>query len=66
VHHPIIFKGEMAHMMEQYDFEPKMVFEPVNTYFLWQAFVVGIMVLVALVHPVRRILGLKVVNALRA
>lgn len=66
VHHPIIFKGELAHMMEQYDFEPKLVFEPVNSYFLWQAFVVGIMVLVSLFYPVRKILGLKVVNALRA
>jgi ABC-type lipoprotein release transport system permease subunit len=66
VHHPIVFKGELAHMMEQYDFEPKLVFEPVNTYFLWQAIVVGIMVLVSLINPLRKILGLKVVTALRA
>lgn len=66
VHHPIIFKGELALMMEQYDFEPKLVFEPVNTYFLWQAFVVGTMVLISLVNPLRKILRLKVVNALRA
>jgi ABC-type lipoprotein release transport system permease subunit len=66
VHHPIIFKGELALMMEQYDFEPKLVFEPVNSYFLWQAFVVGIMVLISLLNPLRKIAGLKVVNALRA
>lgn len=66
VNHPIIFKGELAHMMEQYDFEPKLVFEPVNKYFLWQAFIVGIMILISLLNPLRKILGLKVVNALRA
>lgn len=66
VHHPIVFKGELAHMMEQYDFEPKLVFEPVNKYFLWQALVVGIMILVSLFNPLRKIVNLKVVNALRA
>ena len=66
VHHPIVFKGELAHMMEQYDFEPKLVFEPVNKYFLWQALVVGIMILVSLFNPLRKIVSLKVVNALRA
>jgi ABC-type lipoprotein release transport system permease subunit len=66
VNNPIIFKGELAHMMEQYDFEPKLVFEPVSKYFLWQAFVVCIMVLVSLLNPLRKIMGLKVVNALRA
>ena len=66
VQHPIIFKGELAHMMEQYDFEPKLVFEPINSYFLWQAFVVGLMVLISLLNPLRKILNLKVVNALKA
>jgi len=66
VQHPIVFKGELAVMMEEYDFEPKIVFETVNTYFLWQMFIVCLMVGVALVYPVRKILNLKVVNALRA
>jgi hypothetical protein len=61
-----VFKGELAVMMEEYDFEPKIVFETVNTYFLWQMFIVCLMVGVALVYPVRKILNLKVVNALRA
>lgn len=66
VENPIIFKGELAHMMEEYDFEPKLVFEPVSYYFLWQALVVGLMVLVSLIHPVKKIFELKVVNALKA
>ncbi len=65
-HHPIIFKGEMAYMMEDYGFEPKLVFMPVSYYFLWQAFIVGLMVFFSLIHPVRKILKLKVVTALRA
>lgn len=66
VHHPIVFKGEVAHMMEEYDFEPKLVFASVGYYFLWQIFVVGLMVSISLVHPLRKILRLEVVNALRA
>lgn len=65
-HHPIIFKGEMAYMFEEYGFNPKLVFKPVSYYFLWQAFIVGLMVFVSLIHPVRKILNLKVVTALRA
>lgn len=66
VHHPIVFKGEIAHMMEEYDFEPKLVFASIGFYFLWQIFVVGLMVIISLVHPLRKILKLEVVTALRA
>jgi ABC-type lipoprotein release transport system permease subunit len=63
--HPIIFRGEMAMMFEDYGMEPKMVFEPVSYYFLSQALIVGVMVLVALFYPVRKIISMEVVNALR-
>lgn len=66
VYNPIVFKGEMALMFQEYGMEPKLVFAGVGTYFLWQSFIVGLMVLISLVHPVRKILGLEVVNALRA
>ncbi len=66
VDHPIVFKGELAHMMEQYDFEPLLAFQPIDTYYLWQMFVIAIMVAISLMHPLRKILKLKVVNALRA
>jgi ABC-type lipoprotein release transport system permease subunit len=65
-YNPIIFKGEMALMFEDYGFEPKLVFEPFSFYFLWQAFIVSIMVLASLVYPVRKILRINVVNALKA
>ncbi len=66
VDHPLIFKGEMAKMFEDYGFEPKMAFWPIDTYYIWQMVIVGIMVLIAIGYPLRKIFRLKVVNALRA
>jgi ABC-type antimicrobial peptide transport system permease subunit len=66
VGHPIIFKGELAKMMEDYGYEAMMVFQGIDTYFLWQMFIVAIMVLIAIGYPLRKIFGLQVVNALRA
>jgi len=66
VSHPIIFKGEMAKMFDEYGMEPMMVFQGIDFYFLWQMFIVALMVFFAIGYPVRKILGLQVVNALRA
>jgi len=65
-HHPIIFGGELAYMMADYGFEAQLAFQPIDSYFLWQAFIVGLMASLSLIYPVRRILGLEVVTALRA
>jgi len=66
VDHPIIFKGEMAKMFEEYGMEPKMVFWSIDTYYIWQIVIVALMVFLAIGYPVRKIFGMKVVNALRA
>lgn len=66
VDHPLVFKGEMAKMFEDYGFEPKMAFWTIDTYYLWQMVIVGLMVLISMVYPMRKIFGMKVVNALRA
>lgn len=66
VEHPLVFKGEMAKMWEEYGMEPKMVFQGIDFYFLWQVAIVCCMVLIALIYPLRKIFGMKVVNALRA
>jgi ABC-type lipoprotein release transport system permease subunit len=66
VEHPVIFKGEMALMFEDYGFEPKMVFWGIDTYYIWQMVIVGLMVLLAIGYPLRKIMKMKVVNALRA
>ena len=65
-YHPIIFGGELAYMMADYGFEAQLAFQPIDSYFLWQAFIVGLMVSLSLIYPVRKILGLEVVTALRA
>jgi len=66
VSHPIIFKGEFAKMFDDYGMEPMMAFQGIDLYFLWQMFIVALMVFLAIAYPVRKILALKVVNALRA
>ena len=66
VDHPLLFKGEMALMFEEYGMEPKMAFWGIDTYYISQIIIVLTMVLLAIVYPIRKIMGLKVVNALRA
>jgi ABC-type lipoprotein release transport system permease subunit len=65
-YHPIRFTGEMAKMYEDYGMEPVMPFMPVNSYFLWQSVVVAVIVLVAIVYPVRKIYKMQVVTSLKA
>ena len=66
VDHPIIFKGETAKMFEEYGMEAKMVFWNIDTYYIWQMVIVAFMVLLSIIYPMRKIFGMKVVNALRA
>ncbi len=66
VDHPLVFKGEMAKVFEEYGMEPKIAFWHIDTYYLWQMVIVAFMVLLAIGYPMRKIFGMKVVNALRA
>ena len=66
VEHPIIFKGETAKIFEEYGMEAKMAFWNIDTYYIWQMIIVSFMVLLAIIYPLRKIFGMKVVNALRA
>ena len=65
-YHPIHFSSNMARIWEDYGFEPIMAFKWIDSYFLWQSVVVGLIVLVAVIYPVRKILKLSEVNALKA
>jgi ABC-type lipoprotein release transport system permease subunit len=65
-YHPVRLSGEMAKMMEDYGFEPVMAFQWIDNYFLWQSVVVGIIVILSLFYPVRKILRLKEINAIKA
>ncbi len=66
VNNPIIFKGEVAKMFEEYGMEPKMAFWTIDTYYISQILIVLAMVLLAIGYPLRKISRMKVVNALRA
>jgi hypothetical protein len=43
-----------------------MAFWNIDTYYIWQMVIVAFMVLLAMIYPMRKIFGMKVVNALRA
>jgi ABC-type lipoprotein release transport system permease subunit len=66
VEHPLIFKGETAKIFEEYGMEPKMAFWAIDTYYISQILIVVLMVLLAIVYPMRKIFGMNLVNALRA
>ncbi|MBA4322678.1 MAG: hypothetical protein C0408_07665 [Odoribacter sp.] len=65
-YHPIRFSGEIAKMYEDYGMEPVMPFMPVDWYFLWQSVVISIIVLIAIIYPVRKIYKMKIVSSLKA
>ncbi len=64
--HPIRFHGEMAKMYEDYGMEAVMPFLLPDIYIVWQAATVAIIVIVALVYPLRKISKMQVVNSLKA
>ncbi len=66
LHNPIILSGEMAKMMEDYGFDMAFTALPIDTYYLWQSLVVGIIVIVSVIYPVRKILKLKEIEGLRS
>lgn len=65
-YHPIRFSGEVAKMYEDYGMEPVMPFLPLNFYFLWQSVVVAIIIILAIIYPVRKIYKMEVVSSLKA
>lgn len=63
---PIVLKGEMAKMMEDYGWDAVMPSAWFGPYFYWQAIIVAIMVIVATLYPLRKIGKLKEIDALRS
>jgi len=64
--HPIRFHGEMAKMYEDYGLEAVMPFLLPDMYIVWQAVTVAIIVMVAIIYPLRKINKMQVVNSLKA
>jgi ABC-type antimicrobial peptide transport system permease subunit len=64
--HPIRFRGEIAKMYEDYGMEAVMPMLLPDTYILWQAVVVAVIIIIALAYPIRKIGKMQVVNSLKA
>ncbi len=64
--HPIRFSGEMAKIYEDMGFEPIMAFQTYDSYMYNQAIIVFVIVVIAMINPVRKITKLNVIEALRA
>ena len=65
-YYPVVLKGDLAKMMEDYGWDAIMPTAPVGPYFYWQAAVVAMMVLLATIYPLRKIGKLKEIDALRS
>ncbi|PLX15461.1 MAG: hypothetical protein C0597_08905 [Marinilabiliales bacterium] len=63
---PIKMTGEMSKMYEDMGFDPVMPLAWFNDYFVWQAVIVMIMVIIACYLPLRRVRKMNVIKALRA
>jgi putative ABC transport system permease protein len=66
LYNPIRLTGDLAKMYEDFGIEAIIPFLPVDTYFLWQSLVVAVIVMIAVIYPVRKIYKMKVVNSLKA
>jgi ABC-type lipoprotein release transport system permease subunit len=62
---PIVLKGDLAKMMEDYGWDAVMPTAWFGSYFYWQFIIVGIMVFLATLYPLRKISRLKEIEALR-
>ncbi len=64
-YYPIILKGDLANMMEDWGWDAVMPTAWFGPYFYWQAVVVGLMVVLATIYPLRKIGRLKEIEALK-
>lgn len=64
--HPIRFTGEMGKMYEDYGFDPVMPTMLPDNYYLWQVFVVLLILLIAVIFSTRKIFRINVTKSLRA
>jgi len=65
-YHPYRLSGEVAKMYEDYGLDPILTFMPIDKYFIWQSVIVAIIVLIAIIYPVRKIYKMEIVNSLKA
>lgn len=64
-YYPILLKGNLGSMMEDYGWDPVMPAAWFGPYYFWQAGIVALMVLLATIYPLRKINSLKESDALK-
>jgi ABC-type lipoprotein release transport system permease subunit len=65
-YYPILLKGDMANMMEDWGWDAVMPTAWFGPYFYWQAVIVALMVALATIYPLRKIGKLKEIEALKS
>lgn len=65
-YYPVLLKGELGNMMEDWGWDPVMPSAWFGPYFYWQAAIVALMVLLATIYPLRKINSLKEIEALKS
>jgi len=65
-YNPIVLKGDLAVMMDEWGWDPVMPTAWFGPYFYWQTLVVAIMVSLVTIYPIRKIGKLKEIEALRS
>jgi putative ABC transport system permease protein len=65
-YYPILLKGDLANMMEDWGWDAVMPTAWFGPYFYWQAVIVAFMVVFATIYPLRKIDKLKEIDALRS
>jgi len=64
-YHPVVLKGELGNLMEDYGWDAVMPTAWFGPYFYWQAVIVALMVLLAILYPIRKIGKMKEIEALK-
>jgi ABC-type lipoprotein release transport system permease subunit len=63
--HPVRLTGELAQTIEDMGFEPLIPLAWLEPYIIWQGMVVALMVILSCIYPLRKVLKLKEIEALR-
>ena len=64
-YYPIVLRGELGNMMEEWGWDAVMPTAWFGPYFYWQAVIVALMVVLATIYPLRKIGMLKEIEALK-
>jgi len=64
--YPLQLTGDLAKAIESYGMEPVMPLAWVDMYVFWQGAIVALMVVLSCIYPLRKVLKMREVDALRA